>query len=1062
KNGLPLELPSRFPGERRCTFNCAASAHYECERSILERKWPTTPMDKRNILAAMAVAMALTLVEASTQLRRETNSLIKLYTELKNTVVDLWDDIEDPRWHAVMAANELTQPEEEILRSFAHFGDLLANTVSDREIREQRKALLSSAMGDLYAWTSSDAQIGTVDSLYQSFRRFQINPAAATATEESKRAFTELAETILRKDPPSVTAALSDLHELVTDRRAGVFVNVPRVLRMDGGNGQCSIHQSPKQLIYNLYNVVALTEIKGYAMMQFSWMLLKLYNKGNFTLEAELMKERVEARMKEKIEAAQKSMENASPEFWVCDPNHHEENVTYVQLTKLLQGHVVNEVDLNAKGSCRENCAYYSYARTHGCYKGLFCNKQPKCNGRLFDCRFIDSDSSVCLSNSNDRKYDWIEYENGRTLGKKASCSRGSTKVDSWWRWLFWHCSYCFCMCDEQGPNSDRYFSLHAAMAKGIESDGGNSNRVVTGLRFVKVNRVVHLQIQDGVVLPGGMINASTLEWQPIKPFKPSDPGIIRGVDFHMMSWEQRAIDLDDLSAPEGSVLTGVKLRIIGSHLNLEILATPINISTGHLSTSSSVWVGNDNTPASMTEPRKQVTIDSPDVPTKCPVKSSKLSNSDQFVKFTHSDINSDVAQTTVPFIDAQPVVLNPPSLLVGAGLLYKACTFTFAQKVITTLGFPTPMPDVNHRLTKDYVVKLKSSTTVICSDSNHTIFEQTELEKLHDELKKMTGDLWGNINDPRWYAALAFSAHRNIIPPDQHILQAFARFGDKLEASGLDREMKILRQKLLSGAMGNLYVWASSDAQIGMIDALYEAFRRFQVRTAGTAISEATRRAFTDLAETILQDDPDSVPTSISKLHDLMTILEGGGVFGNTPRVLSEVKQMHSPSTLRISYNVNPSFFQNDGINACDMHQSPQQLVYNIYNIASLTDLKGHAMMQFSWMLLSLYNIGNYTMEARAMEDRMRARMIEKKAALRRVMPQCSNEFWKCDPLNYAENVTYTKLTNLLQGHVQNEIDMSTEVSQIKITVSKGALSWISLKGHYSNKGRIIRYGDE
>ncbi len=31
-------------------------------------------------------------------------------------------------------------------------------------------------------------------------------------------------------------------------------------------------------------------------------------------------------------------------------------------------------------------------------------------------------------------------------------------KVDSWWRWLFWHCSYCMCKCDAPGPNSDRYW----------------------------------------------------------------------------------------------------------------------------------------------------------------------------------------------------------------------------------------------------------------------------------------------------------------------------------------------------------------------------------------------------------------------------------------------------------------------------------------------------------------------------------------------------------------------------------------------------------------------------
>lgn len=42
----------------------------------------------------------------------------------------------------------------------------------------------------------------------------------------------------------------------------------------------CNTQQSPQQLLYNLYNKIALTEIKGYTMMQFSWTLLKLYNIG--------------------------------------------------------------------------------------------------------------------------------------------------------------------------------------------------------------------------------------------------------------------------------------------------------------------------------------------------------------------------------------------------------------------------------------------------------------------------------------------------------------------------------------------------------------------------------------------------------------------------------------------------------------------------------------------------------------------------------------------------------------------------------------------------------------
>ena len=39
------------------------------------------------------------------------------------------------------------------------------------------------------------------------------------------------------------------------------------------------MNQSPHQLVYNLYNIIALTEIKGYAMLQFSYMMLRIYEK---------------------------------------------------------------------------------------------------------------------------------------------------------------------------------------------------------------------------------------------------------------------------------------------------------------------------------------------------------------------------------------------------------------------------------------------------------------------------------------------------------------------------------------------------------------------------------------------------------------------------------------------------------------------------------------------------------------------------------------------------------------------------------------------------------------
>lgn len=42
----------------------------------------------------------------------------------------------------------------------------------------------------------------------------------------------------------------------------------------------CDQKQSLQQLIYNLYITLHLTQLKGFSVMQFSWMLLQTYGKG--------------------------------------------------------------------------------------------------------------------------------------------------------------------------------------------------------------------------------------------------------------------------------------------------------------------------------------------------------------------------------------------------------------------------------------------------------------------------------------------------------------------------------------------------------------------------------------------------------------------------------------------------------------------------------------------------------------------------------------------------------------------------------------------------------------
>ena len=108
-------------------------------------------------------------------------------------------------------------------------------------------------------------------------------------------------------------------------------------LSFQTGDHLCDLGQSPHQLIYNLYNIIALTEIKGYAMIQFSYMMLKLYNRGNFTLESDLARKSFELQATEKLLAVKGILPNMARDYWRCDAKRQIEGKTYIRMTQLLQ-----------------------------------------------------------------------------------------------------------------------------------------------------------------------------------------------------------------------------------------------------------------------------------------------------------------------------------------------------------------------------------------------------------------------------------------------------------------------------------------------------------------------------------------------------------------------------------------------------------------------------------------------------------------------------------------------------------------------------------------------------
>ncbi|XP_058830636.1 uncharacterized protein LOC131689510 isoform X1 [Topomyia yanbarensis] len=599
-------------------------------------------------------------------------SVLHLGKEVISSIIETWDLVEEVGdIHLPFKRNK----DEKILRKMYELSQQIA--ASEDQFANTAQATVETLLKQLAIDSRLENQLQELADLMNRVSHRELVMRSYVESEEKVEQLTleSFCRSTVAHDVNSVPELVSRIDLLVSGSRELPFKK-PGVLELlqyateEAKSTICSFGLSAQQVLYQLYNAISITELKGYSMMQFSWMLLKAYGKGNFTTEAKLMRRRFEDRTSRTQTLLQRVMQQASREYWRCDPerNQQKEGETFLQLTRLLQGYVENEVDMNTDNTCKENCAHYSWGvKQEQCYKDLYCSKQPKCSGKIYDCEYMDSDMWICpAASSSDRRYEYIEYENGMILGQKKHCSRGTTKVDSWWRWLFWHCSYCFCLCDDAGPRSDRYINMKESV-----SDVMN-NKVVTGMRFVKKNRIIHLVVQQGTLLPRGQIDNTTLDWVEAESYNILSPNVRNGRDYHTLGHDNRILDLDDLEVQPSYVLTGVRFRLLGTHLNMEIRMTEMDFGTGKLmDPDKSIWIGSDKTEHSE-DKRTELKLDRPHVPLLTPAKSIPDSISNQFIRFRESDRGMDAAQTTVPFFDAQPVVPTKPVPLAGAGLFHK------------------------------------------------------------------------------------------------------------------------------------------------------------------------------------------------------------------------------------------------------------------------------------------------------------------------------------------------------------------------------------------------------
>lgn len=136
------------------------------------------------------------------------------------------------------------------------------------------------------------------------------------------------------------------------------------------------------------------------------------------------MRKEFERKIVESLETSFNIFELSSRSVVTCDPETFIEGENYLQITRLLQGHIENEADLNRERSCLNTCPNFQYVQsTFGCTEDSICNRQPKCQGKLVSCRSFNDDMWICPGGKNDlRRYEYITYDDGSVLGKAKPC----------------------------------------------------------------------------------------------------------------------------------------------------------------------------------------------------------------------------------------------------------------------------------------------------------------------------------------------------------------------------------------------------------------------------------------------------------------------------------------------------------------------------------------------------------------------------------------------------------------------------------------------------------------
>lgn len=196
-------------------------------------------------------------------------------------------------------------------------------------------------------------------------------------------------------------------------------------------------------------------------------------------------------------------------------------------------------------------------------------------------------------------------------------------------------------------------------------------NYIVTGISLTKRNGVIQFAIAERQLNAFGHVDTKHIEyaWKLGDHFVPNDNQSRLDIDYHALSWEKRALNLDTVIGPIGTVVTGVRFMLShNSHLQLAVRFTEYDEISGKLiNLDGSFWLSNPD------GGKHRIHTDNyGDIPTRSTKPSIPHAKENGYIRFGPTHKTVDLSQRTIPFIDGLKVEPKKPAMLSGLGLFYK------------------------------------------------------------------------------------------------------------------------------------------------------------------------------------------------------------------------------------------------------------------------------------------------------------------------------------------------------------------------------------------------------